>query len=360
MMKINKLDIYIARTVIMTTGLVLLALLGLQFLILFINELREIGTGDYGLAQAFSYVLLGQPYETYRLFPMIGLLGILLGLGLLASHSELIAMQAAGLSLKQITFAILKTACVMILTITLLGETLAPFAKRTADSRKTIARSAGQAINAGQGAWIRDGQNFIHIQRILSTEHLAGISRYIFDDQRRLILASYANHAYYRDQHWVFYNIVESQIQSNKVISKKQSEASWSLSLKPDLLKTIAIAPKNMPLWQLYQTISHREDNELNADSHRLAFWQRIWQPLASLVMMYLAIPFLFGPLRSATLGLRLVTGIAVGLGFYILNEFLGAASLAFQVPAVIMTAFPTLLFMAIGWGLMRSQIRLK
>ncbi|MFU8798183.1 MAG: LPS export ABC transporter permease LptG [Gammaproteobacteria bacterium] len=354
------LDRYIAYSLLVTTGLVFFTLVGLEILLLFLNELRQIGTGDYGLAQAFSYVLLGLPYEIYQLFPMIGLLGILLGLGMLANHSELIAMQAAGLSLRAITFSILKTASVMVIAITLFGELVAPYTKHMADSNKTNALSAGQALGTQEGIWIRDGRHFIHIQKIVSAEHLTGISQYAFDHQHRLIRSSYANYARYDGEKWVFYQLVESRILPHSVVSTTTSEMTWPLSIKPALLKTIARSAKNMPLTQLYQTITHYKDNDLNAESYLLTFWQRIFQPLASLVMMYLAIPFLFGPLRNATMGLRLISGITVGLGFYILNEFFGAATLAFQMPPILMAAFPTLLFTTIAWGVMQRQIRLK
>jgi lipopolysaccharide export system permease protein len=80
-----------------------------------------------------------------------------------------------------------------------------------------------------------------------------------------------------------------------------------------------------------------------------LAFWHRILQPLATLVMMLLAVPFAFGQLRSTTRSLRLLVGILLGFGFYILNEFFGPISIVYQFPPVLAASLPMLVFAALG-----------
>src|SRR6478735_8570381 len=98
-MSTNILERYIAKTVLASIGLVTLMLVGLQIFILFVNQLDDLGKVDYGLAQASVFVLLQMPYQVYLFFPMASLLGCLVGLGVLANHSELIVMRAVGLSI---------------------------------------------------------------------------------------------------------------------------------------------------------------------------------------------------------------------------------------------------------------------
>lgn len=169
---------YLSRTVLATTAIVLAALAGLELFILFIGQMNDIGVGDYGIFQTIIYILLQLPGKLYGLFPMIGLVGVLLGLGVLASHSELIVMRAAGISLPKITLTLLKLALGIILVVTFLGEVLAPLGQSYADKRKAVAMSSGQAIKTGQGIWVREGANFLHIAVIVDTRHLQGITRY--------------------------------------------------------------------------------------------------------------------------------------------------------------------------------------
>jgi lipopolysaccharide export system permease protein len=65
------------------------------------DELDAIGTERYGLAEAMLFTLLSLPRYLYQLFPIATLIGALIGLGTLASRSELVAMRAAGVSVAQ-------------------------------------------------------------------------------------------------------------------------------------------------------------------------------------------------------------------------------------------------------------------
>lgn len=48
----NILDRYIAKTVLMSIGMVTLMLVGLQIFILFVDQLGDLGRVDYGIMQA--------------------------------------------------------------------------------------------------------------------------------------------------------------------------------------------------------------------------------------------------------------------------------------------------------------------
>src|SRR4051794_6091215 len=117
---------HIAKTLLAAIAVVTLMLAGLEVFILFVNQLNELGKGDYGILQASFFVFLQLPYQVYLFFPMACLLGTLTGLGVLANHRELIVMRAAGMSIGQITLAVFKVALVLILLVTLMGEFLVP------------------------------------------------------------------------------------------------------------------------------------------------------------------------------------------------------------------------------------------
>ncbi|MDF5657907.1 LptF/LptG family permease, partial [Vibrio parahaemolyticus] len=92
------LDLYIGRTIISTTALVLATFVGLSGIIKYVEQLRKVGRGVYDLTHALYFVLLSVPRDIEMFFPMAALLGALIGLGMLASSSELVVMHAAGFS----------------------------------------------------------------------------------------------------------------------------------------------------------------------------------------------------------------------------------------------------------------------
>jgi lipopolysaccharide export system permease protein len=104
-----------------------------------------------------------------------------------------------------------------------------------------------------------------------------------------------------------------------------------------------------LSLAKLYAYIRYRQQNNLGAGMYEFAFWKRLLQPLATLVMIFLAVPFIFGPLRTVSMGLRVVTGVIVGFSFYILNQFFAPISQVYQIPAVLAAALPTVAFAILG-----------
>ncbi len=68
---------------------------------------------------------------------MAALIGGLIGLGMLASSSELVVMQAAGLSRLNIISSVMKTAVLMMLLVMAVGEWGAPVSDRAARELRT-------------------------------------------------------------------------------------------------------------------------------------------------------------------------------------------------------------------------------
>lgn len=113
-----------------------------------------------------------------------------------------------------------------------------------------------------------------------------------------------------------------------------------------------------MSLPRLVKFANYLEQNGLRASEYRYEFWQRVFQPLASLMMIFLAIPFVLGTLRATTLGLRMVIGMLVGFAFFISNALLGEICIVYQVPAILAAFLPLIVFAIIGVILSNRLIR--
>lgn len=343
------MDRYLAKTVISAILLIILILLGLDLFITLAAELDDLGKGEYGLLKAIQFVLLALPQQVYQLFPPAGLLGCLLGLGLLNSRSELVVMRAVGMSMWRLTWAVARAGVLVILVVTVLGEWVGPHSMHVAKTVKALAKSSGQALATPHGLWIRVDDNFIHIRSVLSSKRLQGITRYHFDGEQHLQLASYAKTAHFEDGHWVLHDVSRSLISSTGVSSEQVENVVWDIDLDPTVLSVAMTKPEEMTLHKLRTYVEYLEDNDLESNRYDLAFWNRVLQPLASLVMMLLAIPFILGPLRSSTLGLRLLAGVILGFGFYLTNAFFGPLSLVYRFPPLLAALLPIVLFGGIG-----------
>ncbi|MBL4647556.1 MAG: LPS export ABC transporter permease LptG [Gammaproteobacteria bacterium] len=345
------LDRYIITTILKTTVIVFFVLLGLRLLISFFGEASQFGRGYYGLWEGINFMALTLPLNMYILFPPIALLSALIGLGTLASSSELAVMRTSGKSFLSILWAVTKAALILIVVATLVGELFAPPLASHAEIRKAVAQSKGQVLNTQYGIWLREDNDFFHITKSIAGEKLIGITRYDFNSQHQLIAASYAKYGHNINEQWHFYDVVTSHLRQHSVTTSYQKEVIWPITFHKHIAKVIE--PKEMPLIQLYGQIHFRERNGLNAKQFSLSFWERIFQPLTTLVMVLLAIPFVFGSSRTTPMGVRVFTGIIIGLTFYLFKRFFGPFSIVYQLPPILAATIPIMLFALLAIYLM-------
>jgi len=161
------IDRYIARTVIIDTLGVLFALILLRSLFAFMDETGDVGKGDYQLTDALYFIILQVPARIYEFFPVSALIGGLIGIGHLASHSELVVMRASGVSLKAISIAVLKGTISLMVLVFLIGEFVSPVSSQLGRQMQTSLISGGNLVKSSQGVWVKEGENYVHIKMIL-------------------------------------------------------------------------------------------------------------------------------------------------------------------------------------------------
>ncbi|MCD6047328.1 MAG: putative YjgP/YjgQ family permease [Gammaproteobacteria bacterium] len=346
----NLIDRYLGKTILHTIFLVLFATAGIEFFILMIGELGDIGHNHYTLFSALFYVFLSLPEQIYQLFPMAGLLGMLMAFGLLANHSELVILQSTGMSPLRITAAALKTIIILLIAVSLLGEVVAPKATMYANSFKDkLLQSNKNKSGVAYDLWLHIQNNFIHIHEVDAQNNLSGISWYEFDDQNNLLQTTLANSAQYQNDQWIGYQIKQTLLADKKTLVQQKKSILLPLTMTPRILLDMTENPNDLSLGALHQSLEFHTHSHSESQALQFAFWRRIIQPLAALVMMLLAIPFIFGPLRRASNSLRLVIGIAVGFCFYYANQFFGPVVLLLHWPPLIGAILPTVLFGVIG-----------
>ncbi|ELO1778305.1 LPS export ABC transporter permease LptG [Vibrio fluvialis] len=352
------LDWYIGRTIIATTTLVLTTFIGLSGIIKYVEQLRKVGNGTYDLMQALLFVVLSIPRDIEMFFPMAALLGALIGLGALAASSELVVMQAAGFSKLDIGLSVLKTAVPLMIIITLLGEWGAPQAQKAARDLRAFATSGGQILSVRTGVWARDANDFIFIGKI-DDNHLYGLNMWRFDEQKQLRTVIFAKQVdYLGENEWMMKNVEVTDMNNDVVITKQSlPQYSWETSLAPDKLAVVTVKPEELALSGLYDYVHYLKASEQDASRYELAFWRKITQPFSIAVMMLMALSFIFGPLRSVTMGARILSGVIAGFTFYISSEFFGPLSLVYGIPPVFGAVAPSLVFLTIALLLLRRKL---
>lgn len=349
----RKLDSYIGKSVFLAIFAVLGIIIGLASLFAFIDEMGDI-SDSYTLWDAGEFVLLTAPRRLYDMLPMAGLIGCLIGLGGLASNSELTIMRAAGVSLGRIVWAVMKPMLVLMLAGVLIGEYLAPVTENKAQADRSLAQGSGEAQSSKRGLWHRQGEEFVHINTVQPNGLLLGVTRYHFDSERHLLSSSFARKAQYQEDHWQLTDVTSTMFRGDHTEVVKNAEERWDVALTPQLLNTVVLAPESLSITGLWDYIHYLSDQGLNNDRYWLAFWTKVLQPLVTAALVLMAISFIFGPLRSVTLGQRVFTGVLVGFVFRIAQDLLGPSSQVFGFPPLLAVLLPAGICAIAGVWLLR------
>lgn len=351
------IDALVGRTVIGGTLLVMTVLLALFVFIEFVSEFDRIGQGDYTAWMAFKYVLFSVPRLAYELMPLAALLGSLIGLGLLASNNELTAMRACGISVGRIAWGAVKAGLLLVLFAVWLGEWVVSTAEDYAANARATTLSGSSALRTQTGFWTREGDSFVNVRAIEPGPRLSGILIYEFDGERKLRQMARAKSATYERGKWVLHDVAGSVIGPDGVKRVREKQRDWNLRLDPGLLDVVAVKPESLSISGLHRYMEYLRENALETGRYEIEYWTKMMLPLATAVMVFAALPFVFGPLRSVGIGQRMLVGVLTGLGFYLLNQAAAQFGLAFGMNAALVAFLPTLALLAVSLVLMRRLV---
>ena len=339
---------YLARAAIGGSLLALTIILSLELVFAFLDESGDVGRGSYSALTALLYVLASAPQRAYEAFPMATLIGSLMGLGGLAARNELTAMRAAGLSVGQVVRAVLMAGLVLAAMSFVLGEWVAPPAERWANDVRSVALTNRLATDKGAGFWAREGESFVQVERALSQHRLLGVRLYEFEGGRldRLVSAAQAE---FENGEWRLEDVRISHIGEDGVAVEQRASLPWVSDLRPDVLEVVVVEPETLPVVALWTYFEYLERNGLESDRYRLAFWVKVVTPLATMTMLLLAVPLVFGSVRSAGAGQRIFIGVLIGIVFFLANRLLSHLGLLYGLPPLLSAILPTLAFMVVG-----------
>ena len=342
------LDRYIIRSVSAAILLVLLVVMALDFVFAYIAELDDT-RNDYQAWEAFLFMVYTLPRRLYDFLPLAAFMGALIGLGQLANNSELVVIRAAGVSLRRITWAGMKPALVVVAISLFIGDYVAPVTERIAQSEKAVARDGGDAAAAARGFWHREDDVFMHFNTVRANGDLHGVSLFRFDDDHWLEEALYAERGVYQGDYWQLHDVEVSRLTREQVTTDSTETLRWDNELSPDVLSVLIVRPDRLSIQGLYTYSRYMEGQGLNAEDYWLAFWKKVLQPFATAAMVLLAISFVFGPLRSVSMGFRIFCGLLAGLGFKYTQDLLGPMSLVYGFNPILATLVPIVIAAGLG-----------
>jgi len=340
---VNILDRYLYRTVLVYTTMAMGVLLTLGALFLFISQQSDIGVGSYSAGDAFLFTMLNLPQQAFELLPIGALIGALMGLGNLASGSELVVTRASGVSVWRIAWPVGLAGLTLSLLMYGIGEYAAPPLAQFAKREKTTNKLEDVSFAGSSSAWVKDGNLILRVQTGEVDRAFGGVSLFQLDGPTRLRSIQRAERISVANPgRWSLHNVATSRFAEDHVESELVSGIMMQSTVNPEFLGLAATDPQLLTLRGLASYIDHLRRNSLGTESYEIGYWSRIARLFAVIVVTLLALPFVFGPLRTTGAGTRTVIGVMLGVVFFLITRTIENGGQLFGLNPVLVGWLPT------------------
>ena len=350
----KRLDRYIEASTFRSLVLVVSGLTALFSLLEFVDQLRDVGQGHYRVTDAFLFVLLTVPSRLLQLMPVSLLLGSLFALGNLSNASELIAMQAVGLSERRIVSWVLKLAVPIVVFLFLIAEFVIPTAQRLAQADRMSHLSTETSIEDGNGFWAENDQQYLNVRYVDYGNIPRDIYIYAFTDGGELKSFIHADSATIDDRLWQLSGVVRTELGGPEVKTEHLDRLTWPSFLRSHQVQLLILPADSMPPIELYRYIRDLKREGQQVARLEQAFWTKVSIPLSMAAMVLVATPFVFGPPRARSAGQRITIGAAVGIVFSLIQQLSSLIGLLLDLNPAFAALSPSALLLAFTYYLAR------
>jgi lipopolysaccharide export system permease protein len=314
-----------------------------------LDQLDDVGRGTYRVTDAFLYTAMLLPRRFIQIAPFVALLGTVVALGKLAVDSELIAMRVAGLSPLRISLAPLSVGIVLLLSVAILEQFVAPQLQQKAITYRAIALEQSAELGKNLGIWTRNEQNILRIGHMLHAKRAANIEILQLDEEGFLLAHTLAQYAdIIDDDIWELSNVVVRTFKDDQILATRFNTLNWSSFLNPEDILTLTKPPESLSPLELVRHVEFLRSTGQDADSYALALWRKVGSALMTVAMLLLSIPFVFGSIRTG-LSNKLVFAALIGIAVYLLDQIIANTGLILRLNPAFIALVPGLLMIILA-----------
>ena len=309
----------------------------------------------WSVVQEYFQALIFQAFRD--LSPVVVLLTVLIGFGVLSRTNEITAAKAAGLSLYRLSVPAIVAAAIVSSGNVVLESKILPYTsaqsevlkaeiKGRAPQQRTFRRADRQWLY-GKGGYIYHFQNYdgsaqrlqrLHVFHLDSTTHLIDARLY----------AQEAVHV--GDNRWRVSGAWKRSFDRNgeNSFEKPEDGAIMPMDEPPEFFDMEIKAPGMMAPDELRAYIDNQASSGQDVHQLKVQLYNKIAMPAISLVMAFVALPFAF---RLGNKGALYGVGLAIGLGifFYAIVAIFTTLGQAGSLPPPVAVWSPHVLFASLS-----------
>jgi LPS export ABC transporter permease LptG len=334
-------------------SLAITVLLGINLLLVFIAELKNIGSHQYTISVLFNYVIYLIPQNILDIFPYALLIGSMISFGSMAYHSEFVAINSHGIGIKKVIYLIIFQTFIISAMLTIIINLIAPKYSNEAQSLKNI--SLNKALS-DKSLWFKSSNYIVNINKIITDKRLENIVIYNIRDGSLTSVIS-AEKGFYNQQ-WTLKNVEIHDTNLNKVSTEESYFLKSDDFVPSEILKSQFNKKRYISIQDLYRNINYHNTAGIPYENHKVIFWKKVLLPFSCCIIVFIGLPFLFTRMRSTNQSQRLIFGVLFGITYFVLTSIITNLSLIIGIPALASVLISMVLFIAIGIYLFNSLVK--
>jgi lipopolysaccharide export system permease protein len=378
---------YFAINIMQAVAFVLVAFLALISFMDLTGELPAVGKGGYMLQHAVLYVTLLVPGHIYEVMPFAALVGTIYTMAQFASSSEFTIMRASSMSTRMAAGMLFKIGIVFVIITFIFGELITPRTAPLAEKVRLAAKGSSMAQQFRSGMWTKDnvhadgvtgpinGTRFFNVRQIKPDGSLVDVKLYEFDSNMRMrSLVTAATGTFTGKNVWHLENVTQNLFTNSRtlgvpgaplppgttiqstfgqetaaVATHKLATLDVVSEITPRILTVSATDPERMSATELAVYTRHLAENRQETERFKIAFWQKLINPMAIFVLMAMALPFGYLQARSGGVSLKIFIGIMLGVSFLLVNTLFSHLGMLSTWPPFLTAVAPSVLFLMLA-----------
>lgn len=347
------LDRYICKEILRNLSIILVLVVTIYLTADFFEKIDNFMGAGLPVQKIVGFFVLNLPFVVVQVLPVGVLLGVLISIGLMNKHVEVIALKSCGVGV----FALLRPVMLIGVSFTIglfvLSETIVPLTTAKANAiwnrdvrKETLVRTREQNI------WIRDDRSIIHIQHYIpDSQLLSGITINVFDDGFRLIKRLDAREGKLEDGRLRMQDILEQRYdakeESYRIIHHDMLDVKVGFTL--DRLKEVVRDASEMSFRELYAHIDTIEKEGYPATSYRVDLQSKVAFPFVCIIMSVAGLGISLRKEVREGLPIGVVYGIIMAFFYWVLNSFCTSLAYGGMLPPFLAAWIANILFGCAG-----------
>ena len=315
----------------------------LDSIFIFISELEKVSS-DYSFFLILKYVVFSMPHNLLDFIQGACLLGVMLSLGMSHEEGNLNVLRSAGKSPFMMVLISSIGALILVLSILILDEIAFKKLYVNEEVERNILLN-NEINNENKINWVKSGDSFLGFENIID-DKIFNVMFFKVEDKEIIysvkadVLTINKNEITF-DKNSIYKSFIDN-------FEKKDVEF-FEIPIQSKItfnnIKHLGIIELNL-YRQLFENSVVQRDALFKSHLDK-SFYDKIFLPLSTLILILFFGSFIFTSLRDSTIGMRVVFAVVGAFIYQLIQDLTSGIFISFGLPVILGVILPSLVLLA-------------